>query len=219
MQQTHNAGGSNEVGHSISYQRRFFLQNATTVQRTSSRSAIRRHVHTSFPKRRDLAPRLPAGTNTDGRHSEAPLELASLDFQHEDLREVNWREANLTGSDLRHANLSAADLTQIRALGANIAEAQLEEAMAPGAALCGANMHKTVLRNANLQNANLAWSDLSEANLFAADLRGANLAWANLRGANLRHANLRNVRYNCHTQWPDDFDFTQHELVMLPDMR
>jgi hypothetical protein len=96
-----------------------------------------------------------------------------------------------------------------------------------GENLSGLNLHSISLKNAdlygvNLSNAGLKRADFSGANLAyvnlsSAELTSANLCGANLYGANLEKTNLKQALYDITTCFPQGFDSTVTEMVLLPD--
>jgi len=91
--------------------------------------------------------------------------LKKATFHEARLNLVELNEANLRNTDFRMANLSGAHLTHV-----DLSEADFR----------GAILSTTDLRGANLSAANLSHADLSEANLFGANLSRAVLDETNL---------------------------------------
>lgn len=99
-------------------------------------------------------------------------DLRYIDFSGSDLSEVDFCDANLSGSDLSGAILCKADLRRINFSGANLR----------GADLCGAKLSKTNFHGANLHDTYLVDADLSCSDLSDANLCGAKLSKTNLSG-------------------------------------
>ena len=103
-----------------------------------------------------------------------PADLSSRRLSQLDLREVDFKGANLrwarlNGADLRGANLSRATLDSAWLLNANLEDADLT----------GASLFSTQMQGANLKNAVLKEARVV-ANMERADLTGANLQQANM---------------------------------------
>jgi uncharacterized protein YjbI with pentapeptide repeats len=146
-------------------------------------------------------------------HDRNPLPFDT--FLNRDLRDAVFDGLVLEGAtfddtcDLAHASFRNTDLYWGRFFLANLEGADFE-----GADLRGADMERCVLRGANLRRANLGRGALgpqaSGANLDEADLRGADLTYANLDGAS-----FRNAKYDVNTRFPENFDPTQHEMILV----
>ncbi len=122
-----------------------------------------------------------------------------------DLRGIDLSGANLSFVNLRRADLSGANLT-----GADLV----------GADLSFTNLSGVNLSEANMVKATLTWVNLTDAYLSGADLFRAELIWANLVNADfseahLLEANLRAAKYNLNTIWPENFDPTQTNAVLV----
>lgn len=118
------------------------------------------------------------------------LDLRDVNFRGADLScaylsEAKLRRANLYGANLRDARLCGADLT-----GANLYEADLRGASLYGATLYGANLYCADLEGANLRRADLYGANLCGAHLNGIDLYGANFDCTNLSGADLTGTGL-----------------------------
>ncbi len=112
--------------------------------------------------------------------------LQDADLTDADLSDANLMGANLEDADLTSANLQGANLTSADIRGANLTSAILFDADITSASLLAANLTSAYLNSANLTSANL-----NSVNLINADLRGANFTGADLRGASLTSANLQ----------------------------
>ena len=119
-----------------------------------------------------------AGTSQE--RSDAFLELAQL-------RNTEWRSAQLEGLDL-----SGVDLANVV-----LAEVNLEGCKLNGTKLAGAVLNRSRLRTSDLSGADLSGADLREADLGGnAVLTDANLSFADLRGAILDEARARGARFS-----------------------
>lgn len=128
------------------------------------------------------------------------VNLAGADLNKLDLRNINFKYANLRGcklmnsnlswcclerADLSHAILDGAQLLGVRCLCANMEYAQLKK--------CNFNDPKGInsqMEGVNLKGANLEGSDMGRINLRVATLKNANLQNCDLRDAELAGANL-----------------------------
>lgn len=114
--------------------------------------------------------------------------LAGADLRDLDFRYANLVNVNLAGANARKVNLAVADARNVNLTGADARHANLEGAALLNAHLAGAN-----LAGANLATAHLAGANLTGANLIAADLAAADLTAANLENAYLKAANLKDA--------------------------
>jgi len=119
--------------------------------------------------------------------ADSPLDLTKKRLSGLDLRDIDFRGANLrwarmNNTDLRGANLQNATLDSAWLIDANLEHADLR----------GASMASTQMRRANLQNANLSGARIV-ADLQRADLRGANLSNANM-GADMKNQSMGLMR-------------------------
>ena len=129
-----------------------------------------------------------------------PLDLKNRNFRHANLNEAVLCAANLSGADLggstltdanlRGANLTYADLADADLIRANLIYADLTDAGLFRANLTDADLTDAGLFRANLTDADLTDADLIRANLIYADLTDAYLWRANLTDADLIRANL-----------------------------
>jgi uncharacterized protein YjbI with pentapeptide repeats len=108
--------------------------------------------------------------------------LSGLDLRNVDFKGANLRWARLNNTDLRGANLRDTILDSAWLLGANLERADLR----------GASLASTQMRRANLRDANLSGARIV-ANLQRADLRGANLSNANM-GADMKNQSMGLMR-------------------------
>ena len=111
-----------------------------------------------------------------------------------DLKDRNFREAQLRGAALCKATLLGANLTDADLRGANLTDADLSLANLTDADLRGANLTDANLWDANLTDADLSLANLTDAKLWDANLTDAKLWDANLTDANLWDANLTDAK-------------------------
>lgn len=126
--------------------------------------------------------------------------LASLHFDHLDLKGINLSSincshstflgVNLDGADLRGANLSWTNLNESILDGANLSGASLTRAGLRGASLLSADLSEAKMNRANMSSAILIGADLTRARLHGVNLSDSDLTDADLQGADLRRANL-----------------------------
>ena len=107
-------------------------------------------------------------------------DLSHQVLAHQILPDINFANANLTGTDFRDDNLRRADMTRVKASGGLFDRAKLRSVYAPFGDFSHATMTET----------NLDFSEMTDAKLDGVDLRRGTLHGANLRGASLRGANL-----------------------------
>ena len=124
-----------------------------------------------------------------------PLDLKNRNFRHANLEKAilcaaNFTNADLTGAKLIEANLTDADLRLANLTDADLTDADLTDAYLFRANLTDADLTDADLRLANLTDADLTGADLRRANLTDAYLWRANLTDAYLRRANLTYADL-----------------------------
>lgn len=99
--------------------------------------------------------------------------------------------------------------------GADFQTENLENAQFQGANLKGANFQGANLRGARFQGA-----DLKDASFQLAELNEANFKGAKLHGTNFKQcidiefANWKKAEYNSKTQFPDNFNLNEHELIL-----
>jgi len=105
---------------------------------------------------------------------EVPVDLTSKRLSGLDLREVDFKAA-----DMRWVMLNNADLRGARMQGVNLDFAWLMGANLEGADLSGAHLFSTQIRRANLRNARLDGARIV-----------ANFQQSDLRGASFRHADM-----------------------------
>ena len=108
--------------------------------------------------------------------------LSGLDLRNVDFKGANLRWARLNNTDLRGANLRDTILDSAWLLNANLERADLR-----GASLVSSQMQRANLRDANLSGARIV------ANLQRADLRGADLSNANM-GADMKNQSMGLMR-------------------------
>lgn len=133
------------------------------------------------------------------------LDLTNLDLTGAEISSSNLSDAILKGlnfeggfcdntefvrSDLRQVNFKKAEMYRANFIGANLQEALLSQALLTQANLTGAQLQNANLSQANLTRADLTDCDLTKANLHKAILHGAVLRGANLRDSNLTGASL-----------------------------
>lgn len=126
------------------------------------------------------------------------VELIDADLRERDFRGANLRDAELLNARLSRANLRGADLTDSLLDGANMTYANLQRALLRSASLQGARLKRTILW----------WACLHSADLRGADLRGADFSFTDLCGADFRNTRLegavfREIRTSLRTRWPD----------------
>ena len=112
------------------------------------------------------------------------------EFVRSDLRQVNFKNAemyraNFIGANLQEAILSQALLTQANLTGAQLQNANLSQADLTRADLTDSYLTKANLNKAILNGAVLRGADLQNSNLTGASLSGTNLSETDLRGADL----------------------------------
>ncbi|KAL3268758.1 hypothetical protein HHI36_007859 [Cryptolaemus montrouzieri] len=153
------------------------------------------------------------------------VNLAGADLSKLDLRNINFKYANMQGckltgtnlswccferADLSYTNIDGAQLLGVKGLCANMEGASMKNCnfKDPGgirsnmegvnlkfANLEGSDMGGVNLRVATLKNANLQNCDLRAAVLAGADLEKCDLSGSDLHEANLRGANLKDAAF------------------------
>jgi uncharacterized protein YjbI with pentapeptide repeats len=153
-----------------------------------------------------------------------PLTLP--DLSKADLRNRDFRQADLCLTNLQGAGLTRTNLCRANLMGADLSRADLKEANLSGAAILGAAFSWANLEGADLSEArpygmnlwpsphqsgpmrapmffmarcagaNMANADLGWAYLGSADLRDADFSGAHLNSADLAGANLAGARLN-----------------------
>ena len=116
--------------------------------------------------------------------------LQNADLTSADLRNANLIGAIFEGANLTDAYLARANLTNADLKGANLTDASLARANLTDASLARANLTDAYLARANLTNASLARANLTDAFLWRANLTDAYLGIADLTDASLARANL-----------------------------
>lgn len=134
------------------------------------------------------------------RYRKGNRDFANEQHRGEAAEDGNLEGANLKNCDFREAQLSGSNLTRAELDGARLSDASLIDADFSHASLRGAILRGAELRGAVLEGADLSGADLRNANLAEADLLGANLTGADLSNANLRsadfsRANLSGARF------------------------
>ncbi|MGB8944073.1 MAG: pentapeptide repeat-containing protein [Streptomyces sp.] len=124
------------------------------------------------------------------------IDLREVDLRNADLTGINleralMHEANLEGASLVGANLQGAALGGVHLQGASLTRANLDFAYLIGANLTKANFYKASLRSASLASANLKRARLNDATLTGASCIGTNFTYASMTGANLTNTYLR----------------------------
>jgi uncharacterized protein YjbI with pentapeptide repeats len=119
-------------------------------------------------------------------------DLNQGNFKGIDLKGVDLRYANLSGTILSNTNLSGADLSGANLSNTNLSGTILSNTNLSGADLSGVNLSNTNLSGTILSNTNLSGADLSGANLSNTNLSGTILSNTNLSGADLSGVDLRN---------------------------
>lgn len=134
----------------------------------------------------------------------------------DDLRGVNFSDANLSGSDfggvdLCRANLSGADLSNsnfnsVKLSGANLSNVRLcsaliefidfKNTLLKGANFTLARFHHTDLAGVSLKGVNLNSADFTDCNFKEAILDEADFSYARLNGEDLRNSNLSNTNFS-----------------------
>ena len=125
-----------------------------------------------------------------------PLDLKDRNFRKAQLDGAILCKATLKGADLTSAVLGGANLTSADLRDADLTSAELEGADLTSAYFGGADLTSADLRDADLTSAYFGGADLTSAALWRADLTsaelwGADLTSAELWGADLTSADLR----------------------------
>ena len=123
-----------------------------------------------------------SSATADARIDLTSKRLSGLDLRNVDFRGANLRWARLNNTDLRGANLRDTILDSAWLLSANLERADLR----------GASLASTQMRRANLRDANLSGARIV-ADLQRADLRGADLSNANM-GADMKNQSMGLMR-------------------------
>ena len=110
--------------------------------------------------------------------------------QHMDFTNGSLSYQNFIRADLKEADFRTADLVGVYMNGANLEKANLSESVPHLGRLAGANLREADLSKSTLSSADLTGTDLTGANLSGADLHGANLGQAILRDADLTGAKV-----------------------------
>ena len=140
--------------------------------------------------------------NTDFQHSKlqniaaafACFEIAFLagaDLTRANVRQANFRYADLSDTNLERADFNGADLERSVLTGANLRVTDFSRANLAGAHGVGANFTGAILKAANLEGA-----DLRNANFTGADFSQAKLTGANFAGANLTNAEFKGAIFD-----------------------
>jgi uncharacterized protein YjbI with pentapeptide repeats len=116
-----------------------------------------------------------------------PIDLTSKRLSGLDLRNVDFKGANLRWARMNKTNLTGAILRNAILDSAWLMDANLERADLRGASLASTQMHRANLRDADLSGARIV------ANFQRADLRGANLSNADM-GADMRNQSMGLMR-------------------------
>lgn len=116
------------------------------------------------------------------------------------LKDIDLRDANLSGVDfsysfLQNADLRDTDLSHTTFEGANLDDADLSNADLQYSNLTSASLRNTQLINADLRNTNLSNTILTNANLTQADLRNATLFSTILNEACLKDSFLADTHF------------------------
>ncbi len=125
-----------------------------------------------------------------------PLDLKNRNFREAQLQGATLckailQDADLTSVNLNNAILISANFTSATLTYANLTESNLERAILTSASLRDADLTDAWLKKADLSRADLRQADLSEAHLDEADLDEADLSRADLSGADLDEADLK----------------------------
>ena len=116
-----------------------------------------------------------------GKREFVSVRLEGAGLQEQDLRWINFvqadfRRADLTDVQLVGSALIRADLREARLTGADLRWSDLTEADLRGADLSGADLTEAILKNAKLEGANLHGARVTEEQLARAEsLKGATL--------------------------------------------
>ena len=119
-------------------------------------------------------------------------------FNHSDLSQASFSQANLRHSDLSQANLTltnftgASGLEQTRCDATPLSHAAVQQLLSrrqgAGQSYAGCNFSSCDLRGVNLQTADLSGANLNQANLANADLSHANLSRVQALGTDFQGA-------------------------------
>ena len=117
----------------------------------------------------------------------------------QDLRGVNFMDADLSGLNLDGCNFSGCEmsrcnLSEARCPSANFDGATLYEARLDGAEFLGSTFRKANLTECSAVKTGFGMTDLTEANCFKANLEEATLVDAELRQADFRAAKMVRCR-------------------------
>lgn len=126
------------------------------------------------------------------------LDLREYDFTDKDLRDTNFKGANLEGAIFLNSNLENVNMKGAKMKGAKLSGANMKSVNLEGVDLRNAEFIGTILRNANLRYCDLVGSNLENAILNKANLRHANLSnsygfKANFTGSNLKDCNMTHI--------------------------
>jgi len=126
-------------------------------------------------------------TLLSGASADEPIDLTSKRLSGLDLRDVDFKSANLRWARMNNTDLRGANLSNTVLDSAWLIDANLERADLRGASLASTQMRRANLRNANLSGARIV------ANLQRADLRNANMRDANM-GADMKNQSMGLMR-------------------------
>ena len=117
----------------------------------------------------------------------------------QDLREIKFTDADLSGLNLDGCNFSGCEmsrcnLSEARCPSANFDGATLYEARLDGAEFLGSTFRKANLTECSAVKTGFGMTDLTEANCFKANLEEATLVDAELRQADFRAAKMARCR-------------------------
>jgi len=117
----------------------------------------------------------------------------------QDLRGVNFMDADLSGLNLDGCNFSGCEmsrcnLSEARCPSANFDGATLYEACLDGAEFLGSTFRKANLTECSAVKTGFGMTDLTESNFFKANLEDATLVDAELRQADFRAAKMVRCR-------------------------
>ncbi len=130
--------------------------------------------------------------------------------QRLDLRNIDIREAKLTGANLQRVNFNGANLKKVIFNGANLQRAQLMRANLQEAQLIRANLQWTFLNRTKLQGAILQKAKLQRAFLKGANLQGAFLSGADFSGASIESFQIESADGDSTTRLPKHLNLPIH---------
>ena len=168
----------------------FYLPDSKLVKKEPSPELLAAHIIEQMGNETSIKP----GSSIWCQYAD-PLDLKDRNFREAQLEDATFCEAILQNTDLTDANLRDAKLISANLVDATLTNADLTDANLTSARLREANLTSVDFTRADLTDASPSSANLTDAVLIGTNLTNAKLWYANLTNAQFWYANLTNAQF------------------------